>query len=372
MLFQRIRSLDEGFEAEVDVLDEQAWYAALQSFSDANIYQTWAYGTVVSGRNVRRLILRKHGRIVAIAQARIASIPFLPAGIAHVLWGPLWQRDTGEADNIFRQAIRALRNEFVCKRGLTLRLVPMISNEEGGPSSAALIEEGFTVSSARSSGRTIVMDISPSIAELREGMKSHWQRELKAVERKALDVVEGTREELFTEFIDIYREMVSRKRFVEPNDINQFKLIQDRLPEKLKMKIVLCKSAGETCAGAICSAVGKTAVYLFGATSNAGMKSRGSYLLQWKLIEALKQDGVTAYDLNGINPATNPGTYKFKSDLAGRNGKDICYLGRFESQGNLLSYLCVRGGEGLRFALRSITAFVKVKRPARLWLRFAK
>ena len=116
------------------------------------------------------------------------------------------------------------------------------------------------------------MDISPSIAELREGMKSHWQRELKAVERKALDVVEGTGEGLFTEFIDIYREMVSRKRFVEPNDINQFKLIQDRLPEKLKMKIVLCKSAGEICAGAICSEVGKTAVYLFGATSDAGWR----------------------------------------------------------------------------------------------------
>ena len=115
MLFQRIRSLDEGFEAEVDVLDEQAWYAALQSFSDANIYQTWAYGTVVSGRNVRQTDLAKGREDRRDAQARSPSIPFLPAGIAHVLWGPLWQRDTGEADNIFRQVIRALRNEFVCR-----------------------------------------------------------------------------------------------------------------------------------------------------------------------------------------------------------------------------------------------------------------
>src|SRR5436189_1342 len=83
------------------------------------------------------------------------------------------------------------------------------------------------------------------------------------------------------------------------------------------MKIMLCKSGDEHCAGLVCSAIGKTAIYLFGATSNAGMKSRGSYLLHWKLIEWLKQNRFSVYDLHGINPVRNPGTYKFKNDLAG-------------------------------------------------------
>ncbi len=38
---------------------------------------------------------------------------------------------------------------------------------------------------------------------------------------------------------------------------------------------MLCRSGDTTCAGLICSALGDTAVYLFGATSDAGMETRG-------------------------------------------------------------------------------------------------
>jgi lipid II:glycine glycyltransferase (peptidoglycan interpeptide bridge formation enzyme) len=173
--------------------------------------------------------------------------------------------------------------------------------------------------------------------ELREGMKSHWKRELKAAERNRLEIMTGTGQELFDAFIQMYREMVSRKRFVEPNDIHQFRLIQKRLPEPLKMKIMLCRSGAQLCAGVISSAMGNTAMYLFGATSNAGMKTNGSYLLQWKLIEELKRRKVSLYNLNGVNPTKNPGTYKFKDDLAGSNGRHVGFLGRFDANGNILN-----------------------------------
>jgi lipid II:glycine glycyltransferase (peptidoglycan interpeptide bridge formation enzyme) len=94
--------------------------------------------------------------------------------------------------------------------------------------------------------------------------------------------------------------------------------------------------------------MGKNAVYIFGATSNAGMKSRGSYLLHWKLLEKLKQNHSAVYDLNGINPARNPGTYKFKNDLGGINSKEVYYLGRFDAHASILSHWCVKYGETLR------------------------
>jgi lipid II:glycine glycyltransferase (peptidoglycan interpeptide bridge formation enzyme) len=139
---------------------------------------------------------------------------------------------------------------------------------------------------------------------------------------------------------------------VEPNDIGQFRQIQAQLPDRLKMRIMLCSAGGHIAAGAIYSAVGKTAVYLFGATSNAGIKSRGSYILQWKLIEELKRMGVSVYDLNGINPTENPGTYKFKSDLSGNNGRDVYFLGRFDARGSLISWLCVQCWSVLRWSRR--------------------
>jgi lipid II:glycine glycyltransferase (peptidoglycan interpeptide bridge formation enzyme) len=44
----------------------------------------------------------------------------------------------------------------------------------------------------------------------------------------------------------------------------------------------------------------------------------------------MKQSGCHYYDLYGINPQKNPGTYVFKAGLAGKTGKDVYYLGRFD------------------------------------------
>lgn len=330
-----------GYAAEVDRIDEAGWYEALERFEDANIYQTWAYGTVIAGaKNVSRLVVRKDGEIAAMAQVRLARIPLTNVGIAYVLWGPMWRRRGREDVETFRQAIRALRKEYVSKRGLALRVSLQIVSDARVPFTSILTEEGFTAS-GRNGGRTILMDLRPPLEALREGMRAHWKRELKVGSKNRLEIVEGTGAELFAHFIEIYREMVARKKFSEPNNIDQFRVIQTLLPNAFKMRILLGKSAGNVCAGVIGSAMGDTGLYLFGATSNAGMKSRGSYVLQWNFVEQLKRDGIAVYDLNGINPETNPGTFKFKSDLAGDHGADVYSLGTFDAQGALLSRACV-------------------------------
>jgi hypothetical protein len=95
------------------------------------------------------------------------------------------------------------------------------------------------------------------------------------------------------------------------------------------------------------------------------MKSRGSYLLQWKLIETLKKNGTIVYDLNGINPIANPGTYKFKTDLAGANGKDVYFLGKFDTHNSRVKHFCVRCADRLRTHRRSFRTLLKAApRPA--------
>ncbi len=68
------------------------------------------------------------------------------------------------------------------------------------------------------------------------------------------------------------------------------------------------------------------------------------------------------YNLNGINPTNNPGTYKFKKDLAGKNGKDVYYFGRFDSRGGFLSYSSVACGEILRAFARKLKGLRKMIR----------
>ena len=355
-----MNELGHGYASEVDSVDEQEWCQILDQFDDANIYQTWSYDEVRFGRkNISHLLLKRGDQVVAAAQSRIVKLPFVDAGIAYIRWGPLWRRQNSEADaETFRQAIRALRNEYACRRGLVLRLYPAIFRDDSPRIEEFLSEEGFSISK-QSPDRTLLLDLSRTLEDLRKGLSPHWQRELRVAEKNKLEIIEGSGDKLFEAFVKIYKEMVSRKAFVEPNDINEFRLIQDRLPEKLKMKVMLCKSAGEITSGAICSTVGKTALYLFGATSNSGMKSRGSYFLHWKFIEWLKNNGFTTYDLNGINPTANPGTYKFKSDLCGSNGRDVRFLGRFDSCSSVLSYSCVAFGDALRAKTRGRKAVAK-------------
>ena len=70
-------------------------------------------------------------------------------------------------------------------------------------------------------------------------------------------------------------------------------------------------------AGLVASAMGDSAVYLLGATSDSGLNSKGAFLLQWTWIQWLKENGCESYDLGGIDPERNPGVYHFKSGLAG-------------------------------------------------------
>ena len=300
--------------------------------------------------------MKEKGRVIAIAQSRIVKAPLIGAGIAYVMWGPLWRPRDARADaEEFRQAIRALRNEYACRKGLLLRLYPILFDDEAPCFLSILAEEGFTRAGAEQNSRTIIMDLNRPLDELYRELRPHWQRELKIAEKQKLEIVEGSEDELFEIFIGMYREMVARKKFHEPNDIDEFRTIQERLPVESKMKVMLCRSIEGVCAGLICSVVGGTAIYLFGATSTAGMKSRGSYLLQWKLIEWLKRGLVPRYDLNGINPETNSGTYKFKRDLAGNKGRDVRFLGRFESCESMVSLACVSVGERLKSMSRTLS-----------------
>lgn len=329
----KAKPLDHGYTAEFDNIDKQNWHSIIGRFSDANIYQTWSYDAIRCGRkNISHLVLRSGDGIVAVAQSRIARIPVLGIGVAYVRWGPLWQPGNQPADPaVFRQALRALRNEYVCRRGLILRIFPVLYMDNSHLSTGIFSEEGYTPVSEENRPRTLIMDINQPLEDVRKKFDQKWRNCLNKSERNNLEVIEGTGDELFADFIDLYHALLERKKFQEPNDINEFRIIQRDLPAEYRMRIFLGRSDGVISAGVICATIGDTGIYLFGATNDRGMKNSGSYLLQWKAIQWMKDNGCQYYNLNGINPVKNPGSYHFKSGLSGKNGRDVYYLGRFDS-----------------------------------------
>ncbi len=287
--------LDPGYTVEFDNVQEQQWHELLERFDDSTLHQTWAYGSVMYGRQrMSHMTLRYNGQVIAAAQVRFARMPVLNIGFAHVLRGPMWRR-RGAAPNekAFQQALRALRNEYVCKRGLFLRISPLILSNDSASErlQQILAEEGYSPATRERNLRTIVMDLSPALETLRCGLHRNWKRNLRAAEEHQLTIVEGKDNELFETVIDIYNEMVSRKGFFDRNDIRTYRRVQALLPDALKMKVSVCNSDDGACAGLVWSEIGDTAIELFAATRDTALKNGAAYSLRWRLVEHLRQGG---------------------------------------------------------------------------------
>jgi hypothetical protein len=336
------RPLANGYVAECDGVDSSTWYNEVAGFGDASLYQLWQYGT---GRDrftdVSRLFLKRQNAVIAAAEIRLFRLPLTDRGIAYVLWGPLWRRRSITPDpEVFRQSIRALSNEYVARRGMVLRInLRLFVEEETQQYLRILSDEGFSQVSYLGLTKSLIVDLTSELGGLRKGLASNWRRHLKKAEQAGLTVAVGTGVELFDEFTVIYEEMLRRKRFSSTADIYKHRRVQVALPDKLKMVILLARYEGRACAGQIFSALGDTAVFLFAATNELGMRTSGSYLVQWNALRLLKEAGIKYCDLNGVNPDSNPGTYHFKEGLAGRNGKQVTFVGQFQAlSGSIINH----------------------------------
>lgn len=329
----RARAFDPGYTAEFGRLSEPRWREILDAFDDANLYQTWSYDAVRQGeKRLWHCVVSRSGRVVAAAQARLAGLPRLRAGAAYIRWGPLWRPRGGGADALdLRMCLRALRNELVVKRGLFLRVFPVLYDDEAADLRTLLQEEGFLSAPGETPQRTLLLGLEPALEDIRRSFDHKWRNRLSRAERNELEYTDGTDDESFGAFAELYRSLLDRKKFKEPNDIREFRAIQEHLPGNQKLRVFLTGRDGTPSCGAVCSAYGGTGIYLFGACNEAGMTTNGSYLIQWKVIQWLKDRGCRLYNLNGINPETNPGTYHFKAGVAGKTGRDVRYLGRFDA-----------------------------------------
>jgi lipid II:glycine glycyltransferase (peptidoglycan interpeptide bridge formation enzyme) len=315
-----------GFTAQVDQMSEQEWVHHLQQFDDANFYQTWQYNALMPGGKHRsHIVLARNGQVVALAQVRIVKLPYISRGIAYVYRGPIWQlRGKHSELDILKQIVSAMHREYVCRRNLLLRIVPNILIENNNDSIATLKSAGLTPCTLVYPYRTILLDISIPLDQLRKGLRQKWRNCLNSADRNNLTIHLGTSDSMFAAFCELYNEMWARKHFHKGLDVNAFRIVQRILPDSEKMIVVLAEYKKEKVAAAVTSALGNTGIYL---------------------LAALKEQGCNWFDLGGIDPERDSGGYHFKSGLG---GKACCFIGWFEAYNSSLSKLVVTIGEGIK------------------------
>jgi hypothetical protein len=326
----------------------------MDHFADANIYQTWAYGAVRRGEgNLSHVTLRRDGEVVAMAQLALAGPHKLGIGVAQLRWGPLWEKKSGIPDQrVLDQMAVAMREEYAVRRQLYLQVLPRAWM---GTDRAAAFQTAFSQYDTRAfrpgeSYRTLELDLSPALDVVRKGLDRKWRNHLNRSERNGLTIREGDSEADFAIFIEMYEEMRLRKRYTPSSDIREFRRIQRILPHQQRMCVLICEQEGVPVAGLVGTGMGDSGIYLFGATTDQGMKTQGAYLLQWHMIQWLKRRGATRYDLGGINPETNPGVYHFKAGLSGR---DVLYLTPFVSCDHIASRHFFTAGSAVNARVRT-------------------
>jgi lipid II:glycine glycyltransferase (peptidoglycan interpeptide bridge formation enzyme) len=354
---------DPAWQVEVDRSTPAEWSQMLDLFDDANLYQTWSYGGIRWGEgNLSHLVLKRSGEVLGMAQLRIIRPTRFKFGMAYLRWGPLFER-RGEMlnPNVPTCMARALEEEYVSKRKLFLHTLP---NAFAGSPRAAIIESAFCRFTREplatdNTYRSFVLDLAPPLEELRGGLDKKWRNQLSSAEKKDLKVIAGGGSEEYRTFCMLYNQMRKRKTFETTVDVEEFGRIQQDLAVPHRMRVLICEDRGVPVAGLVVSAMGDSAIYLLGATSDEGLNSKGSYLLQWALIKWLKENGFKWYDLGGIDPDGNPGVYHFKRGLL---GTDVTQVSPLVACTSVMSSKVVRAGLAMRRTLRTCKGALRLAR----------
>jgi hypothetical protein len=341
----------------IQSVDREAWQCLASSFSDYNYRQLWDFGMACAdrlGAICEHVAVYDGADIIGLADVRIKRIPLLKTGIAYINGGPLVLRnlcDTVSSDS-YKACLQALVRRYVNERQLVLRILPPV-----GPSAwnelriQLFCASGFSLAHSLKPYRTFMLDLTPSLDDLRKKLDPKWRNNLKRAE-KATDVLirKETSVTDFEHFERLYAPFIRRKKFDIDLTPSFYREVQKQLSEKEKFQILLCEYNGGIIAGHISSLLGNTAVNIFRANSEAALELRTGYCLQWEGVRYAKEAGLKWYDLGGIDPDNNPGVYAFKK---GMGGVDTTAPGPFEYYpGRLKKTLIFRGEQMYRYLKR--------------------
>ena len=331
-----MRQPDE-LDVQVDGQTAESWAEIVSTFADASIYQSWAYGAVSWGeRQLSHVVLRRNGQALVAAQLRIARLPLVPAGLAHLRWGLFESRGNALEPAVVSAFMARLTHEYVVRRGLALRVIPPVyaATEHAAVFQSALEASGLRQEPSLGAYRTILVDLRPTLDVLRKQLNQKWRNQLNRAEKNNLVLEVSDTREAYQAFVPLYAGMRARKQFESSVDVAEFGRIQELLSGSSRLQTFLARSDGQVVGALVCSLMGDNAICLLAATNELARELKAAYLLQWQAMKWLKEHGALQYDLGGIDSEANPGGHHFKS---GFGGTEVTQLDAHVHSGNLIS-----------------------------------
>lgn len=185
--------------------------------------------------------------------------------------------------------------------------------------------------------KTIWIDLVQGETELKKKLDKQWRYGIGRAEREGVKIEESRNRQDMEAFFFSCRQVSEAKNFHLPGSAELlYELLNNGTHNKQTMTLFLAKYGGDVAAGAMVARSGKHLHYLWGMADRRFSKQRAGEAVQWSVIQWAIEQGCTLYDLEGIDPVNNPGTYQFKKKMGGEvvvlKGKEIyplSYRGKF-------------------------------------------
>ena len=261
--------------------DLSAWNNFITAHPDSHILQTGNWGVLKSafGWTAERVVCGESG-----AQVLFRSLP-LGYSIAYIPKGPIHFTDEllPELERICRQ-----------HKAIFVKIEPFAW--EGDTSWQHLEGLGWVPSEPIQPRRTVTIPLTTSSEEILAGMKQKTRYNIRLAEKKGIEVRQSEDYTLFAEMALV----TGRRDGFGVHSAGYYQKIKHLFTEDGKAILLMAYFEDHPIAGIIVLAQGKTAWYMYGASTDAERNRMPTYLLQWEAIKWAQSKGCEVYDLWGI------------------------------------------------------------------------
>jgi lipid II:glycine glycyltransferase (peptidoglycan interpeptide bridge formation enzyme) len=304
-------------------LGRAAWDARVAASPGGHVLQSWGWGELKAhfGWRVERVAAG-----TGCAQVLFRALPGGLGSLAYVPRGPV--ADFGDGAGV-RALLEALRPTVGARRAICLKIEPNL--EQHPALDAALRSLGLRPSpQAVQPRRTILVDLQDEPEALLARMRQKTRYNVRLAERKGVTVRAGGEADL-PAFHRLMEVTALRDRFAVHSQ--EYYAAAHRLFVTPGLgRLLLAEYEGELLAGLVALALGDTACYMYGASSDEGRNLMPTYLLQWEAMLWAREQGCRWYDLWGVPDEEEAdlearfadrsdglwGVYRFKRGFGGR------------------------------------------------------
>lgn len=330
--------------------NQDEWNRVLAALPAAHALQSWEWGDFKSrwGWSAQRMWWVEDSTPVAAAQILKRSIPNTPWSFLYVTKGPVL--DYANAA-LATQVLADLEIYARRTRALFIKIDPDVPRYLGEPQPHQTLEppgqmmldllarRGWRFSPEQIQFcNTVTLNLRPEPAQLLAAMKNKWRYNINLAERRGVTIRPGGVEDIAL-FYRMYAETARRDNFL----IRPAAYYQDVWRQFMSInqaEMLLAEVEGEVVAGLILFFFGRTAWYMYGASTGQQRQLMPNHLLQWSAIYRAREHGCTLYDMWGAPDVFAEsdrmwGVYRFKT---GFGGQTVQGLGAFDYPVNRLLY----------------------------------